>query len=189
MEQVEYRAVIRFLYLKGRTPREAFDEMKEVYGEDAPSYDVVKHWHRQFRCGRTSVETAPIPGRSQSAIDDATIQQVEAAILDDRRITVRQLAHEVKISVGSVEKIIHDHLHMGKVSARWIPRLLTPFQKQERVECSQALLTMCRDNQEDFFDRLITQDETWVHHYDPETKAQSKQWKHFDSPPPRKARV
>ena len=24
-------------------------------------------------------------------------------------------------------------------------------------------------------DRLITQDETWVHHYDPETKAQSKQ--------------
>ena len=189
MEKVEYRAVIRFLYLKGRTPTEAFDEMKEVYGEDAPSYDVVKHWHRQFKCGRTSVETAPIPGRSQSAIDDATIQQVEAAILDDRRITVRQLAHEVKISVGSVEKIIHDHLHMGKVSARWIPRLLTPFQKQERVECSQALLTMCRDNQEDFFDRLITQDETWVHHYDPETKAQSKQWKHFDSPPPKKARV
>ena len=104
MEQVEYRAVIRFLYLKGRTPTEAFDEMKEVYGEDAPSYDVVKHWHRQFKCGRTSVETAPIPGRSQSAIDDATIQQVEAAILDDRRITVRQLAHEVKISVGSMEK-------------------------------------------------------------------------------------
>ena len=106
MEQVEYRAVIRFLYLKGRTPTEAFDEMKEVY-------DVVKHWHRQFKFGRKSVETAPIPWRIQSAIDDATIRQVETAILDDRCITTRQLAHEVKISVGSVEKIIHDHLHIS----------------------------------------------------------------------------
>ena len=189
MEPVECRAVIRFLYLKGRTPTETFDEMKETYGEDAPSYDVVKHWHRQFKCGRTSVETAPIPGRPHSVIDEGTIRQVEAAILEDRRTTVRQLAQGVKISVGSVEKIIHDHLHMRKVSARWVPRLLTPFQKQERVTCSQALLDMCQGNQEDFFNRLITQDETWVHHYDPETKAQSKQWKHFDSPPPKKARV
>lgn len=141
MEPVECRAVIRFLYLRGRTPRETFDEMKDTYGRDAPSYDV-KHWHRQFKCGRTSVETAPIPGRSLSAIDEDTILQVEAAILEDRRITVRQLAQDVKISVGSVDIIIHDHLHMRKLSARWIPRLLTPFQMQERVQCSQTLLTM-----------------------------------------------
>ena len=63
--------------------------MKQSYGDDAPSYDVVKHWHHQFKCGRTSVETAPIPGCPQSAIDEDTIHQVEAAILEDRRITVR----------------------------------------------------------------------------------------------------
>ena len=121
--------------------------------------------------------TVPIPGRPQSAIDDATIQQVEAAILEDRRVTVCQLAHEAKISVGSVEKNIHDHLLMGEVSDRWIPRLLTPLQKQERVECAKALLIMRQDNQDDFFDKLITPDETWVHHYDSETNVQSKQWK------------
>ena len=104
MEPVEYRAVIRFLYLKGRTPKETFDEMKATYGEDAPSYDVVKHWHRQFKCGRTSVETAAIPGHPHSAIDEDTIHQMETAILADRRITVRQLAQDVRISVGSVEK-------------------------------------------------------------------------------------
>ena len=64
------------------------------------------------------METVPIPGRPQSAIDDATIQQVEAAILEDRRVTVCQLARAAKISVGSVEKKpIHDHLLMGEVSA------------------------------------------------------------------------
>ena len=45
------------------------------------------------------METAPT--------DDDIIQQVDAAILDDRRITGRQLAHAVMISVWSVEKITH----------------------------------------------------------------------------------
>ena len=75
MEPVEYRAVIKFLYLKGCTPKEAFD------GENAPSYNIVKLWLCQFKCSSTSAKTVPIPGRPQSAIDDATIQQLEAHIL------------------------------------------------------------------------------------------------------------
>ena len=65
MEPVECRAVIRFLYLKGCTPQETFNEMKETYGDNAPSYDLVKRkrWHREFKHGRKSVETAPGTGR------------------------------------------------------------------------------------------------------------------------------
>lgn len=40
------------------------------------------------------------------------IHQVEITILEDRRITVYQLAWDDKISIGSVDKIIHDHLHL-----------------------------------------------------------------------------
>ena len=29
------------------------------YGDNAPSYDLVKCWHREFKHGRKSVETAP----------------------------------------------------------------------------------------------------------------------------------
>ena len=32
-------------------------------------------------------------------------------------------------------------------------------------------------------------DETWVHHYDPETKIQSMQWKHEGSPSPKRFKV
>ena len=32
-------------------------------------------------------------------------------------------------------------------------------------------------------------DETWVHHFTPEAKQQSKQWKHPGSPPPKKAKT
>ena len=61
-------------------PKETSDEMKETYGDDALSYDVVKHWYRQFECGRTSVEMAPIPEHPHFAIDEDTIHQVEATI-------------------------------------------------------------------------------------------------------------
>jgi len=37
--------------------------------------------------------------------------------------------------------------------------------------------------------RIATGDETWIHHYDPESKQQSMQWKHTSSPSPRKFKV
>lgn len=91
-----------------------------------------------------------IPECPQSALDEDTIHQVETAILEDCCITVHKLAQDVKISVESVDKVIHEHLHMQKLSAQWVPRLLTPFQKQEQVHCSKDLLAMCQENQEDF---------------------------------------
>jgi len=35
-----------------------------------------------------------------------------------------------------------------------------------------------------FLKRIVTGDETWIHHYDPESKQQSMQWKHASSPSP-----
>jgi len=37
--------------------------------------------------------------------------------------------------------------------------------------------------------RLVTMDETWLYHYDPETKQQSMEWRHSGSPRPQKFRV
>jgi len=35
----------------------------------------------------------------------------------------------------------------------------------------------------------VTMDETWLYHYDPETKQQSMEWQHSSSPRPKKFRV
>ena len=35
----------------------------------------------------------------------------------------------------------------------------------------------------------MTIEETWVHHFQPETKLQLKQWKHLDYPPPKEAKT
>ena len=36
--------------------------------------------------------------------------------------------------------------------------------------------------------RLVTMDETWLYHYDPDTKQQSMEWRHSSSPRPKKFR-
>ena len=54
--KVEYRAVIRYLYLKGKTGKEIHGELADVYGSSATSYVQVKFWEGEFKRGRTSLE-------------------------------------------------------------------------------------------------------------------------------------
>ena len=73
---------------------------------------------------------------------------------------------------------------MSKVSARSAPRMLTDDQKRCRLDISKYLLSRHEDDPGDFIDRDVTQDETWVHQFDPESKMQSMRCKHHGSPLP-----
>ena len=70
-----------------------------------------------------------------------------------------------------------------------VPRMLSPFQKDTCCQCCQENLELLTEDPEHFFQRLVTGDETWVYHRDPENKMESMQWKHKTSPTPKKFRV
>jgi len=76
---------------------------------------------------------------------------------------------------------------MRSVFAKFVPKLLTMEQKQFRLEVSQDMLDYANSDPE-FLNIVTTGDESWVYGYDPETKAQSSQWKLSSSPRPKKAR-
>ena len=78
-----------------------------------------------------------------------------------------------------------EKLQMRRASAKFMPRLLTDDQKENRVEISQELLANASGN-ENFLKNTITGDETWVYGYDVETKMQSPQWMRKGSPRPKK---
>ncbi|XP_045458103.1 histone-lysine N-methyltransferase SETMAR-like [Melitaea cinxia] len=84
---------------------------------------------------------------------------------------------------------MHGHLGMTKVSARWVPRMLTTPQKQQRVECSGAFLDLCNEDKDGVLSRIVTGDKTWVHHYEPESKQDSMQWHKKGTAPPKKLKV
>ena len=82
--------------------------------------------------------------------------------------------------------MIHDELGFHKICARWVPRGLTAEYKRKRVEISQRLLDRYNNEGEEFLSRTVTGDETWVHHYEPESKRQSMEWKRLGSPAKKK---
>ena len=63
---------------------------------------------------------------------------------------------------------------------------MTDDQKRIRLDISRYLLSHYEDDPSNYIEQVVTQDETWAHHFDPESKMQSKQWKHPGSPPPMK---
>ena len=50
----------------------------------------------------------------------------------------------------------------------------------------QRIVKRFRSKEDDFLSRLVTVDETLVHYYEPENKAQSRQWVGPGSPRPKK---
>jgi histone-lysine N-methyltransferase SETMAR len=109
-------------------------------------------------------------------------------LLVDRRMKVRETAETIGISKEGVGYILHEELDMKKLCARWVPRLLTTDQKRTRRKISEQCLEGFNKNKTNFVLRLITMDETWVHHYTPESKQQSKQWTEAVCSVPKKIR-
>jgi [histone H3]-lysine36 N-dimethyltransferase SETMAR len=57
------------------------------------------------------------------------------------------------------------------------------------VTASEECRARIQRNPRDFFIRFVTVDETWIHHYTPETKEQSKQWTARGESTPKKAKT
>ena len=53
-------------------------------------------------------------------------------VLADRKLKLREIDETLKISEGSVFTFLHEHLNMRKLCLKWVPRLLTIDQKQQR---------------------------------------------------------
>lgn len=187
--KLELRSVIRFLWAQGKRPAQIHREMAAVYGDDFMSLESVSNWVAQFADNRTSLDESGNSGRPRTSITPANCDRVESFIQEDRRRTVKSIAIALDMSYGSVYDILHDTLGYRKVAARWVPRSLTADNKAARMmTCLDHLETYHRDGAA-FLESIVTGDETWVHHFTPESKQASMSWKHPWSPPLKKFKV
>lgn len=160
--QILQRSTIIFLTLEGSTPKVIFERLQNVFGQDALSYARVKFWASEAKRGRRSVQDEERSGRPSDAILETTIESVEKLVMDNRRIKMWEISAETGLSYGTIFRILHNHLLLSKVSARWVPRNLSAFDRQRRVECARSALALINDPQSNFFQRIVTGDETWI---------------------------
>ena len=94
---------------------------------------MVHKWFTEFGCGRISTSDAERPGRPKEVTSKEMIDKIHDNVLNDRRLKVREISETINISVGRVWHILYECLGMRKLSARWVPRLLTADHKRARV--------------------------------------------------------
>jgi len=177
------RAVIEFLTLEKETVGAIHKRLQMVYGDDTVDRSTVGRWARRTATekGHADVHDRPRCGRPQSARTEATIEKANDIIMEDRRVTVTGLSLKLDVGEATVCRIIMN-LGFSKVCARWVPRQLTDAHKEQRRTICSELLGRFDVDGPDFLGRIVTGDETWLHHFDPETKRQSMEWHHVTSP-------
>ena len=150
-----------------------------------PSRTTIYDWFAEFRRGRCSLDDDR-PGRPAEATTSVQVAAVQRLVEEDGRVTVLQIVEKVGISSGSVSSILHKSLGLSKVSARWVPHMLTEEQKRKRVHWCHFMLDKFEGGRSKSVWDIISGDETWVYCFGPETKQQSQQWIAVGQRPPQK---
>ncbi|GBM38505.1 hypothetical protein AVEN_24597-1 [Araneus ventricosus] len=93
----------------------------KVYGVEAVSKKCVFEWFKRFRDGKEDVEDEPRSGQPPTSTTPDNIDR--RMLADDRRLSLRMIAEELKISLDSVSNIIHEHLQKRKKEVYAFPTL------------------------------------------------------------------
>jgi hypothetical protein len=97
------------------------------------------------------------------------IASVAAAIKEDHRLSMEMIAAAHGVSEKTIFNIMHQDLCLEKKSARWVPKLLSEDQTQERIFCSEFVATVHRRSKA-MLDTIVTMDKTMVSYHTPDMK-------------------
>ncbi len=185
-QRMEQRATIKFLQKSGQTVMQIWRALHRVYGAAALGKTQVRVWFDRFKTGdmTTPTKDSAHPGRPRRRLQHA--QTIQDLLATDSRMSLDDLSHQSGLSRSSVHRLLKKDLKLTKLSAKFVPRILTQDQKEQRVN-------MCRQNLDLFkadttlMEKVITTDETWIPLFDPVTKQASAEWRPKGSVHPQKA--
>ena len=133
---LEQRSNVKFLHAQNHSPIHIWRQLQAVYGQEGMSKTQVRFWVRCFReTGlATPTKDKPRSGKPKSARTERGINHVRSVLQRDGRQTVRDIADaapgDIHISKSSVQRILKKDLKFSKLSAKFVPRILTDEQRQ-----------------------------------------------------------
>ena len=90
--------------------------------------------------GARTLEDDDRCGQMATTVTPENVSRVESLIKKDPNMTYAEIQDTMKISSGSLTRILHDFLDVRKRCARWVSHNLSEEQKRGRVDwCTHVL--------------------------------------------------
>ncbi len=160
-KKVEQRANLKFLMASRKKPIECWRSLKDIYGRDAMSQMQVRVWHERFCSGDMSVQDKARTGRPRTVRIPRNVQKVQKTLDNDRRTSIHDLEMDTGLRRSTVHKMMKQDLKLKKVSAKFIPRILTQEQMDFQVKlCQENLDRLALDRH--LLETIICGDESSV---------------------------
>lgn len=112
-----------------------------------------------FKEGRERVEDEERAARPSASTDEQHVNKIKELLLEDRRLTCREIADIVGISNGSANTILNNVLGLKRVKSRLVPKTLNFLEKERRVNVCETMLS----DYQNVMKRIVTGDETWIY--------------------------
>jgi hypothetical protein len=151
---IEERVVIKFCFKAGLSAIETLVLVQKAYRNEALKRSNVFRWYSRFRDRRELVEDDERGGRRKSTRTEVNIAAVADLVKNDRRIASRIIAESLKIPKTLALWILKEVLGKRKMYARFVPHLLTPKQREDRVTSCQDIIAMA-DADKHFLTELL----------------------------------
>ncbi|KYM99281.1 hypothetical protein ALC62_09981, partial [Cyphomyrmex costatus] len=130
---VEQRTCIKFCLRNEYSCADTLKMLRKAFGDQTMAQKNVYKWYNEFKAGRERVEDEPLSGRPLTSTDEGHVQKIKDLVLENRRLTIRDLADSVGISFGSAQTILKDVLCLKRVKSRLVPKSLNLLEKKRRL--------------------------------------------------------
>ncbi|GBN68089.1 hypothetical protein AVEN_98299-1 [Araneus ventricosus] len=102
---------------------------------------------------------------------DGLVAKVNEKMRENSRFTIRMLCYEFpQISKTVLYEIVKNRLNYRKLCSRWVPKMLTDVHRTKGLGSALTFLTRYSEEGNEFLNKIVTGDETWVCHVTPESK-------------------
>ncbi len=146
----------------GDMAQQIHNNLLEVYGDDACSYDTIVSCICHFKASKDILEDKRWSNHPSTSVNAASVVWAGAILEQDRSTTVVFLSLELGISITSTYTLLLEEMGLRKRYSQWIPHLLTPELKTECANVCKNLLSQFEPNDPKSLSDVITWDECWI---------------------------
>jgi hypothetical protein len=139
----EVRNVVAALARAGKGCKEIKLLVDAAYGDTAMSKSQINRIIKAVKEGKNTADQRHSSTKKTKRTGDV-LASIAAAIEEDWRKMVRELAATHGLPIGTIHAILKEDLGLVKKSTRWVPKLLSSEQMEERVASSGNFLALLR---------------------------------------------